>query len=301
MLIDKQNSPRFAPEVDAGASTGSPDSLIAPAASTETPGTTTGTPGATTTGATGGTTTGTPITETPGTVDTSKDVFGDLKEFQDPDNQLYLGKYKSINEAMKGHKELQAAYGKAIREKGTPAEVPETYAAITFSKDDHESLDGLEIPADDPLFADMAPFLKEAELSQAQAKTLLKGFMIATSKPLDKAKVMEDLGSQGPAMLAEINGFVGKNFTAEEQELIAEKLGGSAAGLKLAHKLSKMGGERPIPVNGDPARGGSSKEEMLAAAFEYRETHKKTIGYNTAQQATYDRMMREANGFKPKS
>jgi hypothetical protein len=202
------------------------------------------------------------------------DPFGDANDFKD-ESGLYLGKYKTVQEVMKGYKELS---GK-LREKSPDA--PETYEGINF-KDDQDipqEYRNLEVTAEnDPLFKAFLPTFKAAKMSQEQVKILVKEHLLNTLKSQpDLNKEREKLGAEADSIIQAVTTYRDKRNTPAMQKL-ASIAGQDADLLKELNILIGASGERVIP--GDLNNGGSeskSAAEWDAEAREYRTKHKKEM------------------------
>jgi len=202
------------------------------------------------------------------------DPFNDADGFKD-EKGLYLGKYKTIPEVMKGYKELS---GK-LREKNP--EAPESYQAISF-KDDQDipqEYRTLEINAEnDPLFKEFEPTFKAGKFTQEQVNLLVKNhFLYNIKNQPDLNKEREKLGEDADKILSNITRYRDKRNTPAMKAL-AQLAGQNGDMLKELNILIGAAGEKGIP--GDINNGGmesKSPEEWDADAREYKKKYGKEM------------------------
>lgn len=209
----------------------------------------------------------------------------------DPET-LFAGKYKTLEEFEKGHKELEKAY------RSKAPEVPDEYnidltTDETLIEEFGEDMVNEFNPAEDPRFEQMKDVFKEAGLTQDQVSALVKAqIRFDASIAPDLEAEARALGDQRDIMIANANHFVQKHLNAEEQE-IAKTLGQSAAGVKFLHKLSQMTGEKPVPAKVDNIDAGPTSAELKAQAFDFKASVD-NFDTNRAAQAKYDAMLTSA-------
>jgi hypothetical protein len=224
------------------------------------------------------------------------DPFGDLNTFKDPDNGLYLGKYKNVLEVFNGYKELT----NKLREK-TP-EAPETAEAykIEFAAD--SEFGEYKLNMEDPMWKQMAPVFKDANVSNEMAQKLVEGFLKyqIASKP-DIAAEKAKLGDEAPKIINEVGVYL-KKRSSPAMNTLAELAGQSAETLKELHLLIKQGGEKNIPSKLDGNEPFKSHEELMADALAYKTKHQKEMDNgNTHHQQAYYALLTKAQALKKTS
>ena len=208
------------------------------------------------------------------------------------DEGLFFGKYKTMEEAEKGFKNMQ----QKLREKSP--EVPDEYSVDlksdeSFVEEFGEDMVDMFNPNEDPRFEVMKDVFKEAGLTQSQVDAIVKAqIRFDASNMPDLEAEAKALGDDREVILAGANRFVQKNFNAEEQQ-IAEQLGQSAAGVKFLYKLSQMSGEKPIPAEVNKVDAGPTSAELYSQAFAYRD---EVVNFdsNVGAQKRYDQMLNAA-------
>lgn len=224
--------------------------------------------------------------ETPSPTEDQEEETDEKKE----EGYLYAGKYKTVEDFEKGHKELV----QKLREK-TP-EAPEDYS-FDFSEDEDLKphallLEDLDVK-EDPRFEAMDVVFKKHSLTQEAVNDIVKAQLLydISSMP-DLEAEANSLGEEKDIMLAHAQTFVNKHLTGDEAE-IAVDLGKSAAGVKLLYKMSKLAGEKSIPQNTGNVVAGPSSKELFAEAFKCRAENPKFEVDSTAQ-ARYESLLESA-------
>jgi len=224
-------------------------------------------------------------TQEPETQDneTHKPEFEDSKK-----GDLYAGKYKSVDDLEKGYKEAV----QKLTEKQPQA--PEEYNFDFTDDEDFKEFSHLEPNLalnDDPYVQEIAPVLKKHNISQEAASDIAKAYLKTELSGLgDTGEEMKKLGDNGQQIIKDVNTFVGKNFSQEEQK-IAEQIGQSAEGVKFLHKLSKMSGEKTIP--GDAGSGfQESQHDLVEKANQLKQKHGNNLYGDAARE--YERLMDQA-------
>lgn len=214
----------------------------------------------------------------------------DGEETKQEEGYLYAGKYKTVEDFEKGHKELV----QKLREK-TP-EAPEDYS-FDFSEDEDLKphavlLEDLDVK-EDPRFEAMDVVFKKHSLTQEAVNDIVKAQLLydISSMP-DLEAEANSLGEEKDIMLAHAQTFVNKHLTGDEIE-IAVDLGKSAAGVKLLYKMSKLAGEKSIPQNTGNVVAGPSSKELYAEAFKCRKENPK-FEVDSAAQARYESLLESA-------
>lgn len=219
------------------------------------------------------------------------DPFGDLKDYQDGETGLYLGKYKDLRSVMEGYKELSAK----VREKLPDApEKPEDYK---FVFEGEKALEGYELTMEDPMWKEMAPVFKDVGLSNEQAQKLVSSYLkfsLANQPDLEAEKAK--LGSEADAIINEVVGYAQKRNSPAMLRL-AEAAGENADTLKELHFLIKQSGEKAIPPRLVGVVGKTS-DDLFEEAYAYREKHKNIIDSSPSHQRIYDDMMQKAARLK---
>ena len=203
---------------------------------------------------------------------------------------LYAGKYKTMEDFEKGHKELV----QKLREKAPAA--PEDYT-FDFSEDEDLKphaliLEELNVK-EDPRFEIMNDVFKKHNLSQDVVNDIVKAQLLhdINSMP-DLEEEANSLGEEKDIILAHAQTFVNKHLNEEEIE-IAVDLGKTAAGVKLLYKMSKLAGEKNIPQGVNVGVAGPTSKELYAEAFAYKAGHPR-FEFDTNAQARYETLLESA-------
>lgn len=221
------------------------------------------------------------------------DPFGDLAEYKDKENGLWLGKYKGLKDVFDGYKNQS---GK-LREKFP--EAPAKVEDYRFTFDEKSGLPVRELTTEDPVLGAMAPVFKDANVSLEQAQKIAEGFMkYQYAKLPDIEAEKAKLGDELPSILDNVRTYAQKRKSPAFNKL-AEAAGQSAELLQEFNLLLKSAGERPTPTR--PGEGGASVKtagELDAEARAYKEQHKATIDSNEHQQKTYYALLSQAQAAK---
>jgi len=227
---------------------------------------------------------------------TAQDAETHSPEFEDErKGELYAGKYKSVDDLEKGYKEAV----QKLTEKQPQA--PEEYNFDFTDDEDLKEFSHLEPNLalnDDPLVQEIAPVLKKHNISQEAASDIAKAYLkTELSSAGDPGEEMKKLGDQGQEIIKEVNTFVGKNFSQEEQQ-VAEQIGQSAEGVKFLHKLSQMAREKNIPTD---ATGESfeSAGDFIEKAGDLKKKHGGNLYGEAARE--YEKLMDKAAQISMKS
>lgn len=201
---------------------------------------------------------------------------------------LIFGKYKDSVAATEAFKKLESENGRLRREK-TP-EAPESYKFNFKDDPDVSDVYGEDYDFDsDPMYQAMDPVFKEAKLSQEQADKIVKGFgLVQKSQRVDVDAELEKLGSDGPQVIAEVEQFVQKNYSAKDQDILAS-IATSAEGVQFIKnnlmKSKTMPGENINTTT-------ESSSDLFVKAQEIRKSE--NFEYDTAAIARYEKIMDEA-------
>lgn len=218
--------------------------------------------------------------------DKKLDPFGDLADYRDPENQLFLGKYKTIKDVFDGYKALTGKLRERV------PEAPEKVEDYAFEFAD-EALKDYRLTVEDPMWGKLAPIFKEANVSQEQAQKIVEGYLkAALDDKADLESERQKLGAEAEQVIGAVVSFAQKRGTPGAAAL-AELAGQSAEALKELHALVQASGERSIPGKLDGVQG-RSPEDLKAEAFAYREKHKDIIDSSPAHQQVYENMLKQA-------
>ncbi len=222
------------------------------------------------------------------TLDPVEEPTGEVSEQEE--GYLYAGKYKTVEDFEKGHKELV----QKLREK-TP-EAPEDYS-FDFSEDEDLKphallLEDLNVK-EDPRFEAMDVVFKKHSLTQEAVNDIVKAQLLydISSMP-DMEAEANSLGEEKDIILAHAQTFVNKHLSGDEIE-IAVDLGKSAAGVKLLYKMSKLAGEKSIPPDVGSAVAGPSSKELFAEAFALKSDNPR-FEVDSIAQARYESVLEAA-------
>jgi hypothetical protein len=229
------------------------------------------------------------------------DLGGDIHEraarelvssLKNPDvfkDGLYFGKFKNIEEAGKGFKELKTAFDKKAKV------APETYDVSKFKID---GVDDFEFDPEHGLSKVALPFLKKIGATQEEAEELINQALKAQYvNPRDELKKIHENEKEAISIFQGVKKFVADNVPKELQDE-AERFTETAAGVKLIRFFMEERLDREIPDSAANGSQAQSYQEMMDAAFDYKEKHKKTIRGNPDQQAEYNRLMEKASRAK---
>lgn len=214
------------------------------------------------------------------------DPFDDANDYKD-DKGLYLGKYKTVQEAFKGYKELSAK----LREKAP--EVPKSIDEYEFSFKD-ESLKDFKLTKDDPLWSDMAPSFVKGNIPKESAQIVVEDFILRNQRR-EKALIEAEKKAMGDDFEPTINSV--RTFLQERKDegmdALAILAGRNHKALKAFRELIEGSSEQPIPSNlaGEEAR---TKQEWMDEAAKYKQENAKTIDSTPAQQKHYYALMAKA-------
>ena len=205
---------------------------------------------------------------------------------EEQDEQLILGKFKTYEDLEKGYKEAT----KKLREK--IPEAPEEYS-FDFTDDEafkeYSHLDLKLALNDDPMAQAVAPIFKKHNISQEAAADIAKAVIkYELGNVRDPGEEKKALGEEADALIQNAESFVQKNFTKDEQQILAG-LATTADGVRLVNKLRQMSGSKPIPGEGGGAPALSSREYMDKAMKIKNETE--NFNFNTSAQKEYEKYM----------
>lgn len=179
--------------------------------------------------------------------------------------ELIFGKYKDMEAATSAFKELESQIGKLKRER--MPEAPEEYN-LDFSED-AELADMMKDYnlKEDPLMEAMLPVFKEANITDEQARGLIKAqLMFNKLQDMDaesyKKAELEKLGSEYESINTNLVSYAKRNLTPEEQETFMS-LASNAEAFKLLNKLIDKPSAIPTKAN---ETTGIDKSELEAKA-----------------------------------
>ena len=220
------------------------------------------------------------------------DSFGDLSTFKDPDNGLFMGKYKTVKDVMDGYK---AQSGK-LREKFP--EPPASAADYKFTFDKESGLDGFTLTTEDPVWGALAPIFHKGNVTQETAQEIVQAYLkhkqaSAPNMAAEKAK----LGAQADTIIGDVSTYARKQNNPALNQLVI-KASESAETLKELHTLMKGLGERKIPNSIGEIEGAKTASQWNEEAAAYKLKYKDTISTSKEQQKTYYTLMENAQKAK---
>jgi hypothetical protein len=201
---------------------------------------------------------------------------------------LIFGKYKDSVAATEAFKKLESENGRLRREKSPKA--PDAYEFNFKDDPDVSDIYGEDFDFNsDPMYQAMDPIFKDANLSQEQADKIVKGFgLIQKSQRVDVDAEIEKLGAEGPKVIAEVEQFVQKNYSAKDQDILAS-IATSAEGIQFIKnnlmKSKTMPGENINTTT-------ESSSDLFVKAQEIRKSS--NFEYDTNAIARYEKIMDEA-------
>lgn len=207
--------------------------------------------------------------------------------------ELIFGKYKDIEAAQSAFKTLESENGRLRREK--KPEAPDEYS-FDFSTDESlaEVMKDVNL-AEDPLMKELSPVMKEAGITQEQAEALVKAKLNFDKSMLpDVDGEIAKLGAEGPQVLAQVETFVQKNYTPDDQAILANIATSAEGVLFIKNNLmvsKKMPGE-------DVNTTTESSADLLSKAAELKSAD--NFNYDTNAIARYDALMDQASKLQLK-
>lgn len=225
---------------------------------------------------------------TPDTTQKTPEAQLDNSASGEKEQSLFAGKYHSVDALEQGYKELS----RLVREK-TP-EAPEEYN-LDFSDQPElaQALGEVNIK-EDPLWQHMTPAMREANLTQDQAKNVAQAFVGWQQQQAEAERAnFEALGAEGQAMARQVNRFIEKNLP-EEQAQLAQGLASSVDGLKFLSTLAEAAGEKSIPAEsyGKPENSRALKEKALQMLAD------PDLQYNREKQDAYNRLWQDIEAME---
>ena len=218
---------------------------------------------------------------------------GEEVEALSSEEGLIFGKYKDVEAAQTAFKTLESENGRLRREK--KPEAPDEYS-FDFSEDENLSaiMEGVDL-SQDPLMKELSPVMKEAGITQEQAKALVKAKLNFDKSMLpDVDGEIAKLGAEGPQVLAQVETFVQKNYTPGDQDILAN-IATSAEGVMFI-KNNLMGSKKMPGENINTTTESSA--DILAKAQELKSTE--NFKYNTSAISRYDALMDKASKLQLK-
>ena len=226
--------------------------------------------------------------DTQDTVDTDESL-----ENSDSEQELIFGKYKDMDAAFSAFKELESMNGKLRRER--KPEAPEEYN-IDFG-DDEDLKDYIADYnlSEDPLFQAMTPAFKEANITDEQAKILVKNQLLFNKQSMpNPKKEIEAIGADYEKMDREISTYLSRNVDEDTANAI-KALAVDAQSFKAIHKL--IAKPSSVPTKADNVATEKSAE-LYAKAQEMRNKENFLTNYDAQQQ--YRTLMEKAIALEEK-
>lgn len=199
---------------------------------------------------------------------------------------LYFGKYKTMEEAAKGIKELK---GK-LDQKNVSA--PEEY---DFSELKIEGYDDAKFDPEHPLAKELLPLMKEKNIPQEAAADMAKAFMAwELSQMPDPDKEIEKLGPQWKEQIQAVADYA--KGLPKEDEAVRDAIVNAtktAEGVQMITHFMNKQASVTVPDNADDFSRKSARE-WEEEAFAYRDKHSATIDSDKKQQDHYDNLLSKA-------
>ena len=238
------------------------------------------------------------------------------KPQQSTDSSLLFGKYKSMEDAQKGYQSAEAK----IREQGTELnkvkdqldqyKPMEDYSTETWAKKIEAWKEDKSLPAEmtyDPSIPEINMLIKgfeKAGISEKQAKEILTGAVERQVALVNERKesIMQELGVEGIKKVEALNQFGAK--LSKEDAAIFESLFAfpyvESSQVDLMHRLLCGGGEKPIPVNTQPAPTIKSSVDIYKDIMSFQQENKTTLPMDIKQQQRLSEMWVEYENSKSK-
>lgn len=179
------------------------------------------------------------------------------------EEELIFGKYKTMEDAEKGFKELTSK----LREK-TP-EAPEEYNLNFSDSENFKDVEGLNLDlSEDPVAKSVAAAAKEANVPQEALDKIVNAYIEAELDDVpDRGDELAKLGGDKDQVIKKASTFVRQNFDENEQSLL-EGLAETADGVKLLSKLSEMNMSKSIPA--EASESFENPDELRSQAKELK-------------------------------
>lgn len=221
-------------------------------------------------------------------------IVGVIDNTEAVDEIKYAGKYGSVEDLEKGYKELV----QKLTEKNPKA--PEKY---TFDFTEDEDLKDLTEGYDfesDPLFSRMSLIMKEKNISQDTANALIREYLMFEKESIpDVGEEQKKLGHDGQRMISEVEDFVSRNYSAEEQD-IARQIASTAEGVKFLHKTAQLGASKSIPTSSESTNNTTqTSRDLFEKANEIRR-ELQTNPYSKELERQYNEVFEKATALKLK-
>ncbi len=234
--------------------------------------------------------------ETPTEAETSTETLATEAEALETDapseeqskaEELIFGKYKDMDAAQSAFKTLESENGRLRREKQPTA--PDEYS-FDFSEDQDlkDIYSGYDF-SEDPILKDMLPVFKEANITEDQAKAIVRGFgLYQKSNMIDFDSEVAKIEG-GLETVSAVENYVQKNFTTSEQEVVASWLT-TAEGLSVFKKMT-MDKPNVIPTSNANVSPDSSAD-LISKAMEIKKSN--DLISNTTARDAYEKLMNKA-------
>lgn len=231
--------------------------------------------------------------------DQARDVLAKVSSGMDftgltNEENLVFGKYKDITAAQDAFKTLESENGRLRREKSP--EAPEEYSYDFAGSDEMKEI----MPEDfnlqeDHLMQAMDPIFKNNNVSQDQMQGIIKGWLEYEQSLLPVPEEEEaKLGANAPQIISDVETFVKKNFTAEEQAML-EGVATTGEATLLLHKIAKLvNGSKQMPTDKAQTHSGESSAALYNKAFKLKKETGSNFQFNTTAQAAYEELMEKA-------
>ena len=226
---------------------------------------------------------------------TQTDIENSLStDASEPSADMVFGKFKDMDAAQEGYKHLESENGRLRREKSP--EAPEKYEFDFSESEDLKDIYGDYDFAADPLFQALEPAFKNSGLTQEQANAIVTEFgKFQKSNMVDFDGELTKLGPDGASKIAEVESFVQKNYSTEDQAILVS-IATTAEGINFIK--NNMMAQKSIP-GGDVNTVTESSAEMFAKAMEIKNGNSNFL-YDMSAQSRYEAIMDKAVGLQTK-
>jgi hypothetical protein len=209
------------------------------------------------------------------------------------ENGKIFGKFNDAKSGLLAYRELQREYTKAKQE-NKPA--PEKYEFVL----DEDIKDKFSIDENSKDYQKFVPIMKELNLSQEKANKLMNEYArmkIAEEEGDDFEEEMNKIGGINGPIVQGLVTFAQKNLNDEGLDWFSSKIRTAEDAQFMDNLLKKARGANvSIPETSiqTSAEVQKTSQDLMDEAFEYKEQHKRTIGYTPEQQEHYMRLMQMA-------
>lgn len=213
-----------------------------------------------------------------------------------PTETLYAGKYKSVDELVKGYGESS----KYIRDltskvKEYEAKIPKAPEEYKFDFSNSEIKD-IAVDPESQELKNMLPVFKELNLSNDQAQKIVETYIKTLSANVPSPEdIKRVLGPDAEIKIGRLQTFTG-NLPAKDQEIM-KSLTETPEGVDFLYRyLLNDNTSQSIPSNiGNGSIAGKTSKELYDEAFAYRDSKKETFDMDSAAKQHYENLMLKAS------